>query len=622
MWRIHRDKHCTDEELLGHLDGEISRRRSAEVERHLRNCWECRARSARLNEQSQALARMFVSPPYLGPDDLVRGKARFRLRRDEVERELAARTSPRMARLQWAALGTAAAVIVFCAVWWLRSVPAPAVAARIDAGAALQRAGRQERQTWTNRAVHQVYSVEMLQELPERRREVRRLEVWEDSRGGRYASTLCDASGRLRFGIWVPDGGAGYEMESGDRAVAVPVRHVEATAGSAADSIASGSGDLEETLKAWLKQRRWQRLAPASDFEAFASEDAVVLAVKQIGAGQLRLTARRLTGDVRLTATLELDRAGHARLHSIRVESAGRAAEFRLREERFEPLEREDLDARVFEPGVPLVPGSGGDGSLAAAGSVRDLAGERLLEAYYALHRAGACLKETLEVRSESGGRVALRLLVADRAREMEVREALARDASADSWDLEIQIGRPKPHARTGPAAAQPGMELARRWDGVWEEGLALVDLAGHFGPEVRAGFTPESRLLLHSMLRDHAAALSALAGSLRASLPAAPPVPAPALEAGAAAGDWRERCFRLFQAVDRVDRLIEDGSARQAGIAEQELPALHASLNEVEFLAGLVMRSGDTPRMSVSGVRYGSDRSSPHPRPGKGAPK
>lgn|GEM_PF-1814723 len=627
MWRRNHDRHCSDEELLGQLDGELSRRQTAEVESHLQRCWECRARSARLNEQSQELARLFAAPSYLSTGRMARGKALLHMRESALERQRACGDGSGVAHFQltWTAACVAVVAAALAGFWlWQPSAPAPATP--VNARAALQRARAAEETAGAKRAVHQVYSVEILQERPIQTRQVRRLEVWDDPAGGRYSSTLRDAAGELQFAVWAPGGTVGYEVERAALPVAAPVRRVETEERGAAAWMAADGGDVASAFKAWLKERHWQRLTPAADFAAFASEDAVVLGAERAENGTLRLTARRLAGDLKLTAVLELDGAGRARVHAIRVEKAGSVRELRLREEQFEALESAGLDARVFQPSVPVAPGAAPAPEEAASAGVatNDPGAEREVEVYYALHRAGACLKETVEVNREAGGRIGVRLLVADAARAAELRAVLGRLASAPYVDIEIETGRSRAHARAAGGAQTPLAAVAERWNGVWEEGVALVELANHLGGDVQTGLAPESRLLLQTMVRDHATAVSAKIAGVRAVLAPVPrPGEAPALplseDPGRAGADWRQACFRLFQVVDRADRLIEADAVQREEIPTQELPQLYGSLDTMDWLAGAVLRNANKPRLDVASSSSVSTRG---PRLGKGAPK
>jgi anti-sigma factor RsiW len=80
--------HCTDEQLLGHLDGELSRRLEYSVGRHLKCCWECRRRMNELEEQIRSVSRL------LGNAESIRlrshrARERFGLWQSSFEKERA-----------------------------------------------------------------------------------------------------------------------------------------------------------------------------------------------------------------------------------------------------------------------------------------------------------------------------------------------------------------------------------------------------------------------------------------------------------------------------------------------------------------------------------------------------
>lgn len=93
------EPHIPDEDLILALDGELEDRRAAQVGHHLRQCWGCRSRQARLEEAivgymplHQAIANIDI-PPDAGPD----ARLRASLRAEEAARS----ESIRWWRLIW-----------------------------------------------------------------------------------------------------------------------------------------------------------------------------------------------------------------------------------------------------------------------------------------------------------------------------------------------------------------------------------------------------------------------------------------------------------------------------------------------------------------------------------------
>ncbi len=74
--------HLSDEDLLLSADGELSRRRNAQVRAHLAECWSCRARMAKLEETISHFVRAHdaslngLSPPEDGPRALLKARLR------------------------------------------------------------------------------------------------------------------------------------------------------------------------------------------------------------------------------------------------------------------------------------------------------------------------------------------------------------------------------------------------------------------------------------------------------------------------------------------------------------------------------------------------------------------
>jgi anti-sigma factor RsiW len=76
MWNRLR-KHCSDERLLAHADGELPVWRAPFVKWHLNLCWDCRNRLHELEAQTQRLAKAFRSDTLLGPERTYRARERF-----------------------------------------------------------------------------------------------------------------------------------------------------------------------------------------------------------------------------------------------------------------------------------------------------------------------------------------------------------------------------------------------------------------------------------------------------------------------------------------------------------------------------------------------------------------
>jgi len=119
-------KHCSDDQLLSFMDGELGGRAAAGVARHLESCWLCRGRQQELEAAAQRLARMVDHAEY--PDAQWLAAARERLDAAIERREAAAVVVEGPRRLWWRwilvpAACAAAAASVFLATRPPRPVP-------------------------------------------------------------------------------------------------------------------------------------------------------------------------------------------------------------------------------------------------------------------------------------------------------------------------------------------------------------------------------------------------------------------------------------------------------------------------------------------------------------------
>jgi anti-sigma factor RsiW len=109
-------KHCSDELLLGYLDGELSFRTESFVRKHLRACWECRAHLTELEQQAHAVAKALADSLFPGADRIREAKRRFSIWEQHFEEHVD--PAPRLCLLATSSLGrqAAAATGVLCLV--------------------------------------------------------------------------------------------------------------------------------------------------------------------------------------------------------------------------------------------------------------------------------------------------------------------------------------------------------------------------------------------------------------------------------------------------------------------------------------------------------------------------
>jgi hypothetical protein len=108
-------RHYSDATLLAWQDGELPAWRRGRIQKHLRECWNCRSRLGRLEEQIRRLSEMAAEAPPSDAGWAAAARGRFRASQAEFEREFRPRFRERfLPRLRWkpalAALAAAAAL--------------------------------------------------------------------------------------------------------------------------------------------------------------------------------------------------------------------------------------------------------------------------------------------------------------------------------------------------------------------------------------------------------------------------------------------------------------------------------------------------------------------------------
>jgi anti-sigma factor RsiW len=75
--RIEPRRHCSDEQLLAWLDGELQPTAARWVQSHLKICWECRARLQDIDGQVSLVVETLIETRHLEMDRAARAKAVF-----------------------------------------------------------------------------------------------------------------------------------------------------------------------------------------------------------------------------------------------------------------------------------------------------------------------------------------------------------------------------------------------------------------------------------------------------------------------------------------------------------------------------------------------------------------
>ena len=445
-------KHCSNEQLLSHLDGELAPRAEEAVREHLRQCWSCRRRAGELEDTVRAISQTAHETDYPGPLWVAETKLRIAEGRERIDRELAATPKRGMLRgsfpqkLQASAIGLALLLLTL-GIWLYEPRPVEPTVAEVIA---LARTAEVEIHRQPTR---QAFRVEFIQVQPKPTQHGSRLEIWSDPAGERSASRWRDPAGNLKHAIYRPGRGRGYIYDPGGAPGTVVAAGHSPKPVSVAELGENGLAveQLEAGFMKWLESRQWQPLTFVPDFASFAGRDGVVLAAERVrmpnGEDMLRVSARRADENISVELLLEVDPLTYRpRLHQIRFETPHRIVHLRVIPEEFEMIPAANLPPAIFEPDypqhipdrpvvakrLPAAPQSSVSApEVTPKPSLAELAAVEI-EARYAFHRVRACLGEPVEI-VRGRENVHVRGIVGASERKAQLIAALA-DLEARAW--------------------------------------------------------------------------------------------------------------------------------------------------------------------------------------------
>ena len=453
------DRHCSDEQLLAHVDGELLRCEEMRVTWHLRRCWYCRGRLQELELQAHAISKRFITPDGKWPVRIAEARAQFRQRQRQEELKAPHAASVSAARLPlrgaWRAAVLVVVPFVLCLAiagtfWAGRNAVTPA--AELIAKCDVEQ-GASESTT-----VHQVFEVEVRQTRPVRMERKDRLEVWSDRGSTRFASRLTSADGVLIHALWRPSSEQEYVLDP-EVGTEPQIREPKTKRTFALSEMATTGLNLktvETAFLRWLEYRDWRPIGLKSGLVQYVSADGALLRVGRCGSA-LCLTATRREGGITAEVVVEVNPANFLpRLQTIRLESSKQRVEFSLRLDRQESAHQAVFVPAVFAPttaGLRL-PDSAirqrgatssaphffkGDREAGALPADSALLNARTVEVFYALHRAHSCLGEPVEVIENASGRLTVRGLVSTVRRKEQILDALSELGDANWLSIEIR---------------------------------------------------------------------------------------------------------------------------------------------------------------------------------------
>ena len=418
------------------MDGELSRRAESRVAKHLRSCWSCRTRLAELEQQVHEVAQALASQTFPGPRRIDDARRKFYDRYRELDKEPIQEPNRAlqltMVRNAFpsnrAAFATGALICFVGLGMWLSLRSSTPTAADVIAGVQNFETNLYDGAV----PVHQVFRVEVHEIRPQAHTRTGRLEVWSESREGRFVARWEESDGKLRYANWRGDSGTEYLYDPAVKPVAAKRPQAAIRDATLVEFFGSGANleQLESGFLRWLATRRWQPVSFAGEVYAFSNQDGVVLQLTRarLGNGRpvFRLTAHQARGGRRAELLVEVDAETYQpRLQSVRLEADGRVVELYLHAERIEAVPRAELVDAIFEIHVPFErasvrPRADAAGSVPAdvemlpvapktgvhpTPSVAELSTAEMA-ARYALHRVRACLGEPVNVVRDPAGPV------------------------------------------------------------------------------------------------------------------------------------------------------------------------------------------------------------------------
>ena len=527
--------HCSDEQLLAHLDGELSTFSRLRVERHLRSCWSCRTRLGACEQEIQKLTVAVDEWPFPAPEWNRDARQRLGRRMQEVEGTLVRKPGP-----QFAIPALAAAALLLCASGWFLFSRRPSGPLR--PGEVIAQVSRVEREIYIQ-PVQQTFSVEIAETRPLRKTIQAKLQIWSDRDNGRFASRFTETGGALRHALWRPSAATEFLYRPAvSPAVVQQSPHHEKT--TELESLADHGLDpteLEAAFLRWLESRSWSPISFASDISSWTAADGSIASAERLRAGDgtqmIRITAERKSRKMIALLMVEVDSKSYRpRLQTIRLETPERTIEFRLTATDIQPIRRSDLSAAVFRPDAggsreasalpPVLPRPEAEAVAAHTLPPTPLPriDPRAVEAQFLLHQAGACLGESVRIAEEPGG------VRVDRIGNEP-------DSYRSPLDLGYMLG-----VLSDLRRGQPGRSDNQPRTVALRHAWAMRRLAEDFPAGAIADLPPESWHLLESMLQDHTPGVRNEQDGLE--------LPSSSSSASPADRGWRASAATLYEAL------------------------------------------------------------------------
>lgn len=459
-------KHCSDEQLVASMDGELSRLAERAVRRHLNACYRCRGRLREFEEQALWLAKAVEQDDFPGPAGLAVALQSFA----DWERTVnLAPPPPRFSLLPARLSARLAAVCTAIAILCLALIPWRPHKSEETPAQILNRARAVERREIAN-TIHQTMRVEFEQTAPRHWKRTGRLDVWSAAGGDRFASRWSDADGHLQRAVWHPEPQKTYRYDSAvlpHAAIPVTARPHSQELLDVVDS-APAVDRLETAFLQWLETREWRPVSFTSQLATFAGREGVALDIEKItlpnGSPGYSLTARRRNAQPSVEITIEMDaQTLRPRLQTIAQRNREHDITVRFIVEQHETAPR--FVNSVFEPDVPLyvdrqplsspvqtAGASEPDSLVPALPALAEIA-RRETQVHYVLHLSRACLGEPIRVTRRDNGDIAVEGITARAERKEELLRALSNLDSPPWLTINLQTVDEAVRANNSPSA-------------------------------------------------------------------------------------------------------------------------------------------------------------------------
>ena len=641
---LHQTWHPSENELLVYLDGEMDAKSSLRVEAHLKGCWSCRAKreetdrliSAFMKSRASALGESLSSPSGALP--------RLRARLDQVDSELGA--PPLFAQWivalrrtrEWSLLSirglTVVAASALLIVVLVKMTSVPPVSAR----EILERTRQAESQRIQKVAGPVVYRKLQLRRgsSAPKSPQVVSWEIWNDVTHSRFRQRVEDETGQRFIGGEID---SGLAVPSSSQSASAPPILIELQ-----QILQANRMDVRHPLSAGVYET-WRRTLHQKTEEVIE---------KELPDGRSALTlVTAPTGPFAIDAIMKAELVvrtddWHPVEQRLEVQARNEVRKYELTETSFDVLALNLLPASIFADANPLrapltiapIPVLTSLPEPPAAPSASELIAAET-EAWFALHRAKACLGEALEVIRDRSG-VTIRGVVETTVRREQLLEALRAipltTAEIQTMEEALNASSSAPPGANGSQEHSDGsavtdytlqphnsvfplQETLRRYfsehldsqrsqvpsvnaqivefsnelvslsQSALTEAWALRHLAEWSEANRASELRPQLKWLLEVMARDHAGALETSMSRCRSRLePVLSSIIGRLPEAEGAAlalplslkrdSGWEARCRVLFSQVEQLDRLVRGlfADTGAAGYGEDSLRKLFAA--------------------------------------------